>query len=403
MQNEYKNKRRINSIKQTNDKNDEIITLSNLAIKTNDEINKNNFLTQTIQLKKNQIKNNKLFLSKFSVNINNQSKKEIEKELRQNNKILLELNNSLKNEIKNYQDKIKINSIILQRNIEQQNNVLEALKESNFILENKINEKEWLIMRIKELLCNYVLNIDDIELLKDIDQVYFGQFEEGDKIIEYILILNLEFYQEFLLYKSIKYNKAQNKFLRLTEEKNNLQNFINEYKNQKSKIKIEIENKNKIYLENIINDSNSNINEKNNYKPTNETTDNTLININDSLYFDTDEQIDIEFPENDFSSYYLSQKNLGLNIFKKKVKVPPLDFKLIEYNKLFMDSSMEEKSLSRDLEEDIDYKVKVLKKKIKSMNKQNKKLEIKCEKYEKKIKQMSLFLYSKLNNVNLKK
>ena len=83
--------------------------------------------------------------------------------------------------------------------------------------------------------------------------------------------------------------------------------------------------------------------------------------------------------------------------------MPPLDFKLIEYNKLFMDSSMEEKSLSRDLEEDIDYKVKVLKKKIKSMNKQNKKLEIKCEKYEKKIKQMSLFLYSKLNNVNLKK
>ena len=132
--------------------------------------------------------------------------------------------------------------------------------------------------------------------------------------------------------------------------------------------------------------------------PTNETTENSIFDINDSLYFDTEEQMDVEFPENDFSSYYLSQKTLGLNLFKKKIVVPPLDLKLIEYTRNNAKLSFEEKSLSRDFEDDLDYKIKKIKKKIKSMNILNKNMDIKCHKYEKKIEQLALFLYTNKRN-----
>ena len=49
---------------------------------------------------------------------------QIEKELLLNKKTLLELNNSLKNDIKVYQNKSKINTIILDKSTEQQRKVL---------------------------------------------------------------------------------------------------------------------------------------------------------------------------------------------------------------------------------------------------------------------------------------
>ena len=180
----------------------------------------------------------------------------------------------------------------------------------------------------------------------------------------------------FLMYLSIKFNKEKNKILRLTEEKNELINIIDSLKKKKSKNKIE--NKNKIYMENNYLNNNNVIN-----NPMNEMTENPIFDINDSLYFDTDEQMDVEFPENDFSSYYLSQKSLGLNLAKKNVVVPPLDFKLIEHKKNKEELSSG-KSLSRVFEDDLDYKIKKIKKKIRSMNTQNKNMDIKCHKYEKK-------------------
>ena len=364
-----------------------------------DEIVKNTCLKHMMNLKNNQIKKSKLFLSKFSVQQNNpnKDKKQIEKELTENKQSLLELNNTLKNEIKNYQEDYKINCLILERNIEQERNILEALKETNFLLENKIKEKECLIMRIKELLCNFILKMNDIELIKDIDQEYFGSLKEGEKIIEYVLLLNKELYHEYLLYKSMKFNKAKNKILLLNEEKKSLLKIINDYKNQKPKIKTENEDKIKETIINGFNNSN-----ENNNNITNDTTENIILNMNDSLYFDTEEQINVEFPENNFSSYYLSPTILGLNICKKKIKVPPLDLKLIEYNKNFMMDSFEEKSLSRDFEEDVDQKVKVIKKQIKSLMNRNKNMEIKFDKYETKIKQMKKFIHSNQKNTNIK-
>ena len=370
------------------------LALSKLANKLSEEINKNKFLSQKIQFKKNQINQNKIFLSKISKNDSIQNiKMQIEKELLLNKKTLLELNNSLKNDIKVYQNKSKINTIILDKSTEQQRKVLETLKETNFILENMIQKKESLISRIKEIICNLLLNMDEYEILYEINSNIIGAMEEESlKYMEYNYLINKEFYHELLMYKSIKFNKEKNKILRLTEEKNELINIINTLKNQKPKNKIE--NKNKIYVENnYLNNSN----EINN--PTNETTENSIFDINDSLYFDTDEQMDVEFPENDFSSYYLSQKSLGLNLAKKNVVVPPLDFKLIEHKKNKEELSSG-KSLSRVFEDDLDYKIKKIKKKIRSMNTQNKNMDIKCHKYEKKIEQIALFLYSNKKNSN---
>jgi len=329
------------------------LALSKLANKLSEEINKNKFLSQKIQFKKNQINQNKLFLSKIPKNESIQNiKMQIEKELLLNKKTLLELNNSLKNDIKVYQNKSKINTIILDKSTEQQRKALEALKETNFILENMIQKKESLISRIKEIICNLLLNIDDDEILYEISRNKLGAMEEESlKYMEYNYLINKEFYHELLMYKSIKFNKEKNKILRLTEEKNELINIINTLKNK-------IENKNKIYVENnYLNNSN----EINN--PTNETTENSIFDINDSLYFDTDEQMDVEFPENDFSSYYLSQKSLGLNLAKKNVVVPPLDFKLIEHKKNKEELSSG-KSLSRVFEDDLDYKMKKIRKKL---------------------------------------
>ena len=399
-QKEHKKKRSLNINNNVNvHTNDKKLLLSDLVNKTHDEIVKNKCLTQMIKLKNNQIKKSKLFLSKFSVNQNNpnKDKKQIEKELTENKQSLLELNNTLKNEIKNYQEEYKINCLILERNIEQERNILEALKETNFLLENKIKEKECLIMRIKELLCNFILKMNDIELIKDIDHEYFGSLKEGEKIIEYVLLLNKELYHEYLLYKSMKFNKAKNKILLLNEEKKSLLKIINDYKNQKPIIKTENEDKIKETIINGFNNSN-----ENNNNITNDTTENIILNMNDSLYFDTEEQINVEFPENNFSSYYLSPTILGLNICKKKIKVPPLDLKLIEYNKNFMMDSFEEKSLSRDFEEDVDQKVKVIKKQIKSLMNRNKNMEIKFDKYETKIKQMKKLIYSNQKNTNIK-
>ena len=365
-----------------NSKTDETkLALSNLANKLNDEMNKNKFLFQKIQFKTNQINQNKLILSKFSTHEAIQNitvKKQIEKELLLNNKTLLELNNSLKNDIKIYQNKCKINSIILDKSTEQQRKVLETLEETNFILTNMIQKKESLISRIKEIIYNLLLHLDEYEIIYDKDLKNFGIKEEViQKYMEYKFIFNNQIYHELLLHKAIKYNKEKNKILKLTEEKNEVINNINILKRQKSENKIE--NKNKIYMENNYLNNSNGIN-----NPTNETTESSIFNINDSLYFDTDEQMDVEFQENDFSSYYLSQKSLGLNLFKKKIVIPPLDFKLIEYRKNKVELSSGEKSLSRDFKDDLDYKIKKIKKKIKSINRQNKNMDIKCHKYEKK-------------------
>ena len=287
---------------------------------------------------------------------------------------------SINDEIKEKQKKCTLDLQILNQNTQQLKNVLYTLNEKNFLIENKIKEKDSLISRLEEMLLNFKLNIYAFDSTNEIDENYLGNKNNSIKFCENIAILNSQFYHEYLLYKSIKFNKLSNKNKNLVQEKNKLKKIIKEIKN-KNKI-----NENNIYDNNyddninknnkeiicLENNSNKDYSSKSNIKITNFSTEGSIFNENDSLYFDTEEQIDIEFPDNDFSDYYLSQKNLVVNLVKKKIVVPPLDFRLIEYKKNRKGLSDDETTLSRNFQNDsndsqylIIKNIKILKKKIK--------------------------------------
>ena len=127
-------------------KNIEIRTgLIELMRKSHKEINKNKLINQTILFKQTQLNEIKKILSKFSSweKISNENiSKEMENQLIKLKEKLIKYNESLFYEIKSNKEKMNIYSIILDKNTKQQINVLDSLKNKNFILENKLKEKE---------------------------------------------------------------------------------------------------------------------------------------------------------------------------------------------------------------------------------------------------------------------
>ena len=303
----YTKNKKVEKNKNRNNK-ETIIILSKLANISIDEPNRNKFLTQMIELRKNQIKQKKLYLSilsHYKNNSNKNIKNVIENELLNYNTNLKISNECLNNKIKQIKEKYKNNSILLEKNIINQKNLLETIKEAKFILENKLKEKDSLIIRIKELLCDSILNLDTIEIINGINEDYFGTSKENEKIIENTLELDKNYYNEYLLYKSMKFNKIKNKILKLSEKKNELRQYEN--KNMKNNIDNNFASFNNDYTKYSKNNlnNNDNLNSGNDLIiPTNVTTENSIFNMNDSLIFDTDEQIDVEFPDNDFSSFF---------------------------------------------------------------------------------------------------
>ena len=366
--------------------------------KSHKEINKNKLLNQTILFNQTQLKKIKKILSKFlsyEKLSNKNASKEIENQLTKLKEKLIKYKESLFYEIKCNKEKMNINSIMLDKNTKQQLNVLDSLKNKNFILENNLKEKDSLIERLKIILCDAILNFHDVEIIKNIEPDYLANIEKNQTIIETDFLINREYYNQFLLYKLMKFNKIKNKAYKLNEKKNELLNTINEYYHKNNKFENII--KDKPSLEKNITKDNFDIS-NDIIIPTNVSTNGSILNMNDSLYFDTEEQIDIKLPENDFSSFFSSQKSLSLNTLKKNIYIPPLNIELIKNNMKNEESSSEEKSLSRILENDLDYKIKKMKKQIKSYKRQNDNLDKKCKKYENKIKQIALLLYFESKN-----
>ena len=379
--------------------------LSDLSRKSNDEINKNKNLKQLLTFIKSQIKENKSYLSLLSLlgnkTNNNINKKDIENELIKNNKKLFESNELIKNEISVLKEKYNSSLILLNQSIKQQQNVLETIKETNFILDNKIKEKNSLIDRMKEKKYDLEFKQGNYEIIKGINNDCQEKNEEFNKAINYNLMIEREFYQEYFFYKASKFNKMKNKVYKLSKKKNELESIIkgNIHKNLEIINNIsDIVNYNR-KEEELIEDKKI----KDKFQsddelqiPTNIATETSFFSLNDSLSFDTEEQIDVELPENDFSSYYLSQKNLGFNIIKKKkLYIPKLELNQIKFNLLKRNNTSKEISLSRPLENEIKLKIKKLKNQIYSFERQNDNLEKKCEKFEKKIKEIALLVYSK--------
>ena len=144
----------------------------------------------------------------------------------------------------------------------------------------------------------------------------------------------------------MKFNKIKNKSFKLSEKKTELLNTISEYYIPKDKFK-NIK-KEKISLHPNTYKNNSALS-NDIIIPTNITSEDSMLSMNDSLCFDTEDQIDIEFPEKDFSSYFLSQKSFGFNVVKKHIKIPPLNIELIKNKIREEDFSSEEKSFRENL------------------------------------------------------
>ena len=229
------------------------------------------------------------------------------------------------------------------------------------------------------------LGFTKFELIQEIDNDYNKKEEGFEKKTELILNEDREMSNQYFLFNLMKQNRIINYNKKREKEINILSEFISKYKNKK------------------LNTNDSNLYENNEMIiQTNISTDDSI--SNDSLLLDSEEQIDIEFTSKDFFSEQnnIELKNNGKN---KNLIVPPLDLRLINFNKQ-NDLSYKEKSLSRKImfelsddkvqdEKTIEENIEKLKRQIKYFKRKNKILENKCKKYENKISKFSLILYSK--------
>ncbi len=226
-------------------------------------------------------------------------------------------------------------------------------------------------------------------MFNEIDEDCLKKEGGFEKITENILKEDRILYNHYLILDLKKQNRIIQKNKILIEEKSSLMEYLSKCPNKRDEININ--------QEKIINTSANSENIAQTKVSTNESIS------ADSLLFDTDDQIDIEFSDNEFSSH----KNLGLNLNKekKKIIIPKLDLRLINFNMRNI-SSYQEKSLSRnfifELSDDkkknqdiIEENIDKLKELIKDLKKKNKNLKNKCKKYENKIGKLAPILYTK--------
>ena len=353
------------------------------------EIIKNKNLHKLIKTKKEEINLNKYNISELSIFLKKQknkiNKSIIKEELKQNNINILKKNELIKKKIESFKNKYNEISNLLQENMEQLKYIKTTAEEQNFILENKIKEKVNLIKVIKGILCQLSLGIfRQFEYIQEIDNDYYKKEGGFEKETEKIMDEDVEIWNQCFIVNLMKQNKIINENKKLEKEKNILSEFITKIKNKRN------DNKN------------NNIYENNEMViQTNISTDDSV--STDSLILDTEEQMDIEFTNKDYSSH----KDIDINHNKDKEKniiIPPLDLRLINFN-MKNDFSYKEKSLSRKIfklsddkiqnERTVEENIDKLKEMIKYLKKKNKIMENKCRQYEDKISKIALSLYSK--------
>ena len=355
-----------------------------------ESIKKKIFL-QSIKILQEEINLRKYKLSELSSFIKNKNKKNflIKKDLEKENRNLLLKNEILKKEIISWREKYKNISDLSEKNIEQLKYIKITAEEQNFILENKLKEKDALIQNIKSIICNLAIGSRNFEMFNEIDEDYLKKEGGFEKITENILKEDRILCNHYLILDLKKQNRIIQKNKILIEEKSSLMEYLSKCPNKRDEINFN--------QEKIINTSANSENIVQTKVSTNESIS------ADSLLFDTDDQIDIEFSDNEFSSH----KSLGLNLNKekKKIIIPKLDLRLINFN-LRNISSYQEKSLSRnfifELSDDkkknqdiIEENIDKLKELIKDLKKKNKNLKNKCKKYENKIGKLAPILCAK--------
>ena len=210
--------------------------LSFLATTAKKRLNQNQYLNELIKIKRNQISKNKENLSKFStINSQKNNGKElvnkIIKEIKSNNKELLSLNNYLKEQIDNLNNKyIAMQNLFFKNNEILQNN-LDILKDKQFIYENSLKKKEFKIKAltndIDEVYIQFYNN-NAVEIFAD--KEFLDTDDEFNK--------NLNIYKDLLLSKSLGFNKykkmsyeLKKKSVELKTKIKNINKYINTLKN----------------------------------------------------------------------------------------------------------------------------------------------------------------------------
>ncbi len=233
----------------------------------------------------------------------------------------------------------------------------ETLQNKNFILENVIKEKDSIIKKLNRDL-NHMLKYPLFKESKREIKI-LNPYEIEDDLFD-----DLDYYQDLLLLKSKGYNKYSNKI-------NNLKEIINKFR------KSEINNSSRNVIQTLIVIEPYKIKEN--------------LNKTESYDFDdlnSDSDDNVNFCDKIDNINYIKNK-------EKKIIVPKIDLKQIEYNKRKFKPQDEEISLTRSKNDDIslmESKIRRLKQKIKNFKRRVKMKFEKIIQYEQSIPEMKSIL-----------
>ena len=337
------------------------LQLSALATEARTGIDENNHLTNSISIIKRIIKNNKLALNKL-ISFKKVSIKEAQKLLIEEKQELLLLNKNLKGErnvikLKYVKTKNEINQTLSNLKTE-----LDILVNRKFIYENALIEKESIIKKIK----NNIKEMFKIPypLVKEEErEIFLNMIDSEIEFNESLDRLQVE-----LMLECKCFNKYQQKYLNLLDNKNLLFDEIEKIKNKKIPEKKPIE---KIY-EDIekLGDEDSLLNE-------------TISSVYE------DDCNNMEFPTNVIDKCLIDKNKLY-----KNYNMPKLAMSQIIYNKKRYKPEDYEKSLSRILVNPTssDLKIKQMKDNIRKLKKKNGQKLRRIKEFEEKIKKMEKIL-----------
>ena len=367
--------------------NETKLNIFRLATECTEEISSNRRNLEKSEIIKSLITKYKSLLLKISNSTN--SKNEIKKDL-------IEINNQIK--LKNIEiqmknlkieEKIKKLKSKIEKNFFNSNNEIDLLKETNFLLENGIKEKNHLINLLKN---NLKQSKDHFIFREEIRENILENKIEGENFF-FDYLFNL---QEFLHFKCKKFNFFYNKNIQNLKTKLNLINTINYIKNQKNIKKLFDLNSNQFNQKNLLkifkrsnsfekkfltNEDNNNNNNNKNSKIDITNILNSFLTIDQILTSNENNNIIIEEDLN--SDEEFSFPNKIKYKFAEYKNIPSLNLKQIEYNKYKnqkeIDLYSKERRINSDQNEE---QIKLIKKNIKKIKKNIKQNEIKIKNFQ---------------------
>ncbi len=350
-----------------------LFQLSVLATEARTGIDENQQLTGAISILEKLVKNNKLILKKIT-SYNKISKKEIETNLIEEKKELVELNKSLKGDRNYMKMKYTKAKSEMDETLKNLKTELDILINRKFILTNVLIEKENIIKKLKfniKTLCAPPYPI----IKEEVRERFLDIMDCDERLSEF-----LERLQADLMSESKSFNQYQNRCIQLLKYKKILLDIIDDIKYNKNIERfLEKNNENKIdeYIEKINNEDSF---------------------LNESISSAYEENYNnIEFPIIINEKCVIKKSSLY-----EKFNFPKLSLGQIIYNKKRFKPEDAEKSLSRNLPNSKYLEMKKMKENIRKIKKKNKLKESRIKEFEEKIKKMEDILKSQKNDDNEK-